>query len=50
MNWLLFICSPLLAIIDKVFVGKNKKIISNCIFILSVLVFIYAIYKLMPKL
>ena len=46
MNWLLFICSPMLALIDKVFVRKNKKIIINCISILSVLVFIYAILKI----
>jgi hypothetical protein len=46
MNWLLFISSPVLALIDKVFVGKNKKLISTSILIFSVLVFIYAMLKI----
>jgi hypothetical protein len=46
MNWLLFISSPVLALIDKVFVGKNKKSISTSILIFSVLVFIYAMLKI----
>ena len=46
MNWLSFICSPVIALIDKVFVAKNKKLISTSILIISVLVFIYAMLKI----
>ena len=46
-NWLLFVCSPVLALIDKVFVGKkNTKKVSFFVFIASILVFIYALLKI----